>query len=116
MAGNEDGRSGQKRQKGKAWFKSPFMKLKNMSTKAGERSLLPRRSNKLSTSETKSSEVTKTPGAQSTIPGVAQSTSLGSVENASMESALKMPASSGARTAEPSVTETRPGAALTQHA
>jgi hypothetical protein len=113
MAGSEDGRSGQKRQKGKAWLKLPFMKLKNMSTKAGERSLLPRRPNKLSTFETKSSEGTETPGVQSTMPGVAQSTSLGSVENASMESALEMPASSGARAADPSVMETRPGTSST---
>lgn len=113
MAGSEDGRSGEKLQKGKDWLKSPFTKLKNMFTKAGQRSLLPRRPNKLSTSETKSYEGTETPGAQSTISGVAQRTSLGSVENASMESALEIPASSGARAAEPSVMETRPGASST---
>ena len=113
MAGSEDGRSGQKRQKGKDWLKSPFMKLKNMSTKAGEQSLLPHRPNKLSTSETESPDGTETPVAQSAISGVAQSTSLGFAENASMESALETPASSGARAAEPSVMETRLGAAST---
>jgi hypothetical protein len=113
MAGSEDGRSGQKRQKGKDWLKSPFMKLNNMSTKAGERSLRPHRPNKLSTSKTKSPNGTKTPVAQSAISGVAQSASLGFVENASMESALEMPAPSGARAAEPSVMETRLGAAST---
>ena len=113
MTGSEDGRNWQKRQKGKDWLKSPFTKLKNMSTKAGERSSLPRRPNKLSTSETKRSDGAETLGAQSTISGIAQSTSLGSVENASMESALEMPASSGARAVEPSAMETRPGTAPT---
>jgi hypothetical protein len=75
--------------------------------------LLPRRPNKLSTFETKSSEGTETPGVQSTMPGVAQSTSLGSVDNTYMESALEMPASSGARAADPSVMETKPGTSST---
>ena len=110
MAGSEDGRSGQKRQKGKDWLKS---QLKNMSTKAGERSVQPHRPNKLSTSKTKSPDGTETPVAQSAISGVAQSASLGFVENASMESALETPAPSGARAAEPSVMETRLGAAST---
>ena len=108
MAGSEDERSGQRLQKWKDWLKSPFTKLRHMSTKTSEQSSLPYRPNKLSTTEAKKIDRTKTPSAQSTISGVAQNTSLRPVEHPPVARALEVPASSLVQTTEPSVMETGP--------